>query len=521
MEKNKLKKIIYVLGISFLALIIILNLLFTANLDSSEHIEINFNYWLYIIGIIMMEIIIYFLAKAINRHLCSDTDDESNKKIRKRLFKGAFVIYILFNIIWAVVVNPKVVGDSVHVCNLAQTFYRENDEEFLQDPTYVGITLKEYMQAYPQQVSLAFVFSIFFRIIHFDIMEVLRVLNIISNILIVIALYKINKQLSKEYKTNKILLLILILTFISLPMLITFIYGDLPSLALCLFSVYFMMKYTETKKIKYPIGASIFTMVAYMMRMNSLIFIIATAIYLLLSFFKEMNKKPWKENLLRISIIAVYIIVSVMPAALVKDYYFSKYELDKNKVYPSISYLLMAMEESPRGNGWYNEEIATPALENPENIKDVYLEKIKDRLTYFSENIGYTFDFYIMKIASMWTENTYTAVLNNNVENISLENVSSALTFYQKALLIVTCLCSLIILIQNRKNLSLNVIFLLTIFVGGFAFHILWEAKSRYIIPYIVVLMPLASISIKELGIKQRLSYILCKNKKELLKEKN
>ena len=72
------------------------------------------------------------------------------------------------------------------------------------------------------------------------------------------------------------MLFTLIFTFISLTMLSTFIYGDTPGLALCLFSVYFMMKYTKEKAIKYPIYASFCTMVAYMMRMNSLIFIIAT-----------------------------------------------------------------------------------------------------------------------------------------------------------------------------------------------------------------------------------------------------
>ena len=77
------------------------------------------------------------------------------------------------------------------------------------------------------------------------------------------------------------------------------------------------------------------------------------------------------------------------------------------------------------------------------------------------------------------------------------ESFIGPLTFYQKVLLIITCMCSLIVLIQNRKNLSLELLFLITIFIGGFAFHILWEAKSRYIIPYVVILIPVASVIIK------------------------
>lgn len=136
------------------------------------------------------------------------------------------------------------------------------------------------------------------------------------------------------------------------------------------------------------------------------------------------------------------------------------------------------------------------ALRNPENIKKQYEEKVKERLNYFSKNIGYTFNFYIRKIASMWTENTYSAVRHNTVDKYSFENLISPLTFYQKILLILMCSVSIIILIQNRKNLSLDIIFLITIFIGGFAFHILWEAKSRYIIPYIVVLIPITAVNI-------------------------
>ena len=34
------------------------------------------------------------------------------------------------------------------------------------------------------------------------------------------------------------------------------------------------------------------------------------------------------------------------------------------------------------------------------------------------------------------------------------------------------------------------------IFLGGFGFHVLWEAKSRYIIPYVLILIPVASMGI-------------------------
>ena len=104
----------------------------------------------------------------------------------------------------------------------------------------------------------------------------------------------------------------------------------------------------------------------------------------------------------------------------------------------------------------------------------------------------------------MWAENTYSAVRSNlTKENDPMEKITMPLLMYQKTLLLIICITSIIVLIQNRKNISLDIIFLLTIFIGGFAFHILWEAKSRYIIPYIIVLMPVASIAIQKFTRKQ------------------
>ena len=374
-----LKKIIYFFGAIFLALITGLNLIFTASLDNSEHITISTNGIFYVIGLLITVFLIFGINKFLNYKF-------TNKKKKNLIFKISIIFYALFNIVWCIVVRPAIVADQIHACNLAQTFYSGDDSKFLFNQTYAGIPLIEYIQAYYQQITLAFVFSIFFKIIHFDGIGILRVLNIIGNLGIVFALFKICTQLDKKYKTNKVLLLFLIFTFFSLTMLSTFIYGDIPSIALCLFSVYFMMKYVENKKISNAILASFLTMIAYMMRMNSLIFIIATVMYLLFSFFNNFKTHSLKHNIVDLIIVFTYILISILPSNLVKSYYINKYNLDRTKAYPSISYFLMAMEESPRANGWYNESIGEPALKNPQEKKVEYVDEIKNRLNYFKDN---------------------------------------------------------------------------------------------------------------------------------------
>lgn len=131
-----MKKIIYACGVLFLSIVIILNILFTANLDASEHITINLNNIVYILGLIICGIIIFVFTRFINE-----------KKIRKKLLIAILLIYILFTIIWTATIKTPIVGDSGVVCDLAQVFYIGNIEEATNRITYAGISLAQYMRA--------------------------------------------------------------------------------------------------------------------------------------------------------------------------------------------------------------------------------------------------------------------------------------------------------------------------------------------------------------------------------------
>ena len=73
-----MKKIIYVLSIIFLFIITILNIIFTAKLDVSEHITIMNNSVIYILGVLLLGLGIYAITEFVNRQLYKE--DSSQKK---------------------------------------------------------------------------------------------------------------------------------------------------------------------------------------------------------------------------------------------------------------------------------------------------------------------------------------------------------------------------------------------------------------------------------------------------------
>ena len=65
-RENIVKKLIQILGIVALAIVVILNIVYTADMNSGEQISIKFSGFIYIIGLIITAILIYFITEVIN-----------------------------------------------------------------------------------------------------------------------------------------------------------------------------------------------------------------------------------------------------------------------------------------------------------------------------------------------------------------------------------------------------------------------------------------------------------------------
>ncbi len=142
-----MKRFISIIGIIFLAIVIIINLVYTAYLDVNECPQITFNSISYILGLITLSLFIFLITKLVNLHLF-ENDNIKKKKVRIILFSTFLLIYFLFNAFWIIFINPAIVGDLGHVCDVADIFSEGNDMG-LSTPTYAGISLREYLRCIP------------------------------------------------------------------------------------------------------------------------------------------------------------------------------------------------------------------------------------------------------------------------------------------------------------------------------------------------------------------------------------
>lgn len=435
------------------------------------------------------------------------------RKTKIILFIMFIVIYGVAQIFWINIRNATPAWDQDSVYSTAVKMYEDKFDE---------LKGSQYLELCPQQITTALSFSIIFKLFSTTNVKLLQYINVVANILTVIAIILICKLLENKYKMNKVKTLILLGTFFTLPLLSTFIYGDLMSLSMCLFSVYFIMKYGTSNKKRFAIISTIFMSIGYMLRMNNLIFILALMIYLILLVINDCEeRKNFKEICKKIILIILFIIISIVPTTITRNMIQSRLELDKDKKIPTVAYLCMGMQEGYRGNGWYNDYIMW-AWEDVETCKPLYENAIVERIKTFIKDPTYCVKFYVKKVASMWTENTYSSLWYNQTFNFKqvdgdnslesqkqmdelLQEKTKKLLTYQKALIIIVFGTVILFLVKYRKNISNEIILLITIFIGGFLFHILWEAKSRYIIPYILILIPIASISFDDYNLEREI----------------
>lgn len=513
-----IKKIILTIGI-LLCLVV-----FTLNIFSISTIVDNLSEKVTTrlcnpIEIIITTIIILTIIAIVKKIMKKPKD----KKTKIIIIVSVLIVYVIFQVIWIYLRQALPIFDQQNVYETAVKIYENKIEE---------LKNSQYLELYPQQLTLATIYVCIFKIVYSTNLITLQYLNAIANVMTILGLLLITKQIGKDYKVSKVKLLVISLLFITLPLLSTFIYGDLLSLPMSIFSIYFIMKYVENNKSMYAIISAIFMAIAYMLRMNNLIYIIALVIYILLDILKIQNKNI--KNIIKKGIILIlFIAISILPANMIKTYWQNKLELDKTKSFPTFGFICIGMEGGDRANGWYN-SYAIWAFENIETAKERYKDEVSNRIQYFAQNPIDFVKFYTLKITSMWTENTYAGLWYNQTYNFGqiqgmektseeqtlawkvdelVKMLTKPLYLLQKAVILIIFGTTILAMIKHRKNISNEVLLLIIIFIGGFLFHILWEAKSRYIIPYIITLIPIVAIEIEDYLI-EIIKRIKSKNKK-------
>lgn len=505
-----LRKTIYLLSFVAILLITIFNIIYINQINDYEVSNIQYYGILKLIISFLIAAIIIFISYKLKKLKLS-------KKIKITIIIFSVLLYAIIQIVWVYYSVAKPYADSEQILVIAN--------EIMED-SGLSEYCANYVQYYPQQLTLVAIIIGLFKIFNTTNYVILQYANVICNVLSILGLYAITKKINKENNKNIVLFFIISLTFIPIIMLSNFVYGDFLGLTFAIWAVFFAINYEKTKKIKNVIFTAILSSIACLLRMNYFIFVIAIAIYWIIYLIDEKNKCKIIKGM---GLLILLITIIIIPNNIIKNKYGEKYQLSQEKAFSTIPYLYMGMSEGEYANGWYNNQMGDMVYhlmsdnkEEASKLSEQCKNDLKNRIKYLITNPIYTAKFYSKKIITTWAEPTMEYGFYNtkypeaiNIENHTLlkkiinGKIYEASKIYQKSIMYIIFIGSLSVIIINRKKLNMETLLLLLIFLGGFSFHILWEAKSRYIIPYILILIP---ISVD--GVELLIRKIKDKNKK-------
>lgn len=289
-------------------------------------------------------------------------------------------------------------------------------------------------------------------------------------------------------------------------------------------------------------GSILFLTLSVMLRKNSLVPVIAVLLVLLFEALRPGRNGKMRLGLLIMAVCLAVTSVNVLP--LTQKIYEKKTGNTLSSGVTAMSYLAMGMQEAPRGCGWYNGfniDTYDAAGMDTALANEISRLAINERLVYFREHPGYTADFYLHKHLSQWADGTYAsrqatlatyggrgAFFKEVYEGSLSGGYIEWCNAWQNILylgVLVFCIDSL----KKRREFRvaghmadqtaghtagctadhmadqldadqlgadrhgadrLYVYVGLIAVLGGFLFHTFWEANSRYIFSYSLLLMP-------------------------------
>ena len=415
-------------------------------------------------------------------------------RISPKIFCAAVSVFVtVLSILWIEVSHTYPEADQKAVSWVAWLLSQDN---------FLFFEHGKYMQIYPNQLGLAAILEALYRLFGQENWKLFMYLTAIANGVAVWLLYLITDRLFHSKKAD-ILVLFAAAGCVQIVLYSTFLYGMMLGLAFALAAFYFLLIFFEKEKLRYGILSGVLIGISVLIKNNYSIFLVAMVI---LTLYKGVKDKSGKKVFGAFFLI---LLTGAFSAGLTSFYeYRSGMEIGNGM--PKSLWIAMGMQEGERAEGWYNEFNFNTFTETDCDEKEsdaIAKESIRESLERFRKEPQYAMKFYFKKTMSQWAEPTCEALWVNQFHSGDFSKIVQSI--YDGKLYIVlheymnlfqTFVYSLVFfyLWNRRKTGTMEALFFPLVILGGFLFHTLWEAKSQYIFPYFVCMLPVAAMGLSE-----------------------
>ncbi len=488
--ENILLKIFFVVFTIIMGTLTVLALIFSyVNIElAQEYVyRVKDNILINILSLIIVTSLALFLKKK------TKVSQVLKKIDAKKVAIVASILSVILCILWVLNSGTSVQADQWDLCDAAAKINKNNYELFAQG---------EYIARNPHQLGMVTLLRILFAIFGEWNYLPLQILNCIAVGFTVFYSFKIVEVLFDNKAAE---LIAILLTFCCFPLYFytTFVYGEIISISLSTVAIYLFFKLYKEFDYKRVIILGIVVAGMLLIRKNTVVILIAM---LGITIVKLLIQRKIKFLILVVAIVAGMLIKSATISMLYDSHF-----PDNAKEMPSILYIAMGTNNYGNYAGWYD-GLHIAIFERNNYMPDAASEDAKQVIIEFAKQCVqdpvYGIKFYTRKILSQWIAPMYQGlVMNNNITGEQSDFIhfiyfdDGAWKFmdgFMNLLQLFVFVFTVYVVFDSWKNTK-NMEFymgLIAVF-GGFLFSVIWEAKTRYVFPYFIIMLPYAAIGFK------------------------
>lgn len=439
-----------------------------------------------VIGVLVLLVIVkritpvHRICKSVNE------DEEAFFKYRNMLLIGGGLIAVW----WVLSTQYHIGADQAQVQKAVVLLHKQDYSMFEKDG---------YLAMFPNQLGLVWISYLFSFLFGSNNYIGFQLCNVVG----LVVIYKELAEIGNHCGLSRMMQLIVIglsIVFVPLTLYTSFVYGNLLGLACALAAISREMNYIKEKKKMDLILSGILIALSIQLKSNHLIFLIGMVIYGGMEWLKTKKKHVL---LLPLVLIGCCLVSSMM----VKNVTEHVTGYPVNAGASTWSWIAMGLQEGSRAPGWYNGYNSGSYIYSeydPVIQEMVAKASIQRSFAMFSRDKWGSIEFFTKKIASQWNNPTFQGFWNVQVREsevvqsqwllhmtdaIGAHRWAGFLNVFQFLILSGAFLYAFAGRI-DREKLQTSVPAM--IFIGGFVFHLIWEAKCQYTISYFVLLIPYA-----------------------------
>lgn len=424
----------------------------------------------------------------------------------RRVIAIVTVCALIVSIAWVYFARVFPFTDDQAICEIGLSIATGDTHE---------LAANVYYSAFPYQAVIELIVALAYRI--FDA-RYIRAVQCFQGIMAA-ATITTAALLTQELFTDKrvtIVSCILLSCFLPLFFYTTFIYGLITALPFLFAAFWEQVRWIKGGKVRDGILSVILIALCLLIKSSYSPALIAMSVIWVLHALREKNPRGiilcvlsgiLYLTLNKLTICAVTQITGVAPQA-----------TDQK---PSIAFIAMGLMDDPNslGPGWYNAWTWNPDFPDVDSLTTASRDRVVSRLHSMVADPHAAADFLGRKLLSEWSEPTYQSLFYSNcteawspygpnygrdlpaaINGIYYGATADVLLNFMDGYQALIYCGALIYLLSKRFTATLEMTTPLLFVIGGFILYLFWEAKSQYVMAYVLALVPYASSGLLKLS---------------------